>query len=218
MGMDHPHQLDPIPLLRGLLHLIAFPLMVIAGAWVALQSHDGKEAVSALLYCAGFAAIFGTSGLYHRGRWTPRARRMMRQLDHCMIYVGMATTYTAFWLVALHGLVANLVLVFAWTGMAVAIVIKVRHIDASNAKHWFFYLGFGMVGLAVVPGLIATMGVWLTALMLAGAAWYALGSVAYVTHRPDPFPKVLGYHELFHAGTIVGAGCQLLALAIFMLN
>lgn len=117
---------DDVPLLRGLLHAVSCPVALVSGGVLAWLAPTPRAALALLLMSAGFAAIFGTSGVYHRisHRWSPAARRRVRQADHAMIFLGMATTYTAIWLIALDGWVPNAVLAYCWCAAVVGMISK----------------------------------------------------------------------------------------------
>jgi hemolysin III len=186
-------------------------------AWLA---PNPRTALALLVMAMGFAAIFGTSGVYHTlgRRWSPTWRRRARQADHSMIFIGMAVTYTAIWLVALDGWVSDAVLAYAWCAAIVGVISKVWFLDARPSRHVAAYVGMGLVGLVVVPSLLQTMGARNVALMLLGAVAIALGGVAFARQRPNPVPGWVGHHELFHAGTVVGCALFLGAMADFALR
>ncbi|MCW2928310.1 MAG: Hly-III family protein [Thermoleophilia bacterium] len=208
----------PVPLLRGLLHAVSCPVALVAGGVLAWLAPTPRAAVSLLIMAVGFAAIFGTSGVYHRLPWSPTWKRRLRQVDHSMIFVGMATTYTAMWLVALDGLVADIVLGYVWIAALAGVVAKFFWLDARASRAWISYCAFGLVGLAVVPDLWHSMGPLAVILMLLGAVAFAAGGAAYALGRPNPVPGWFGHHEVFHAGTIAGAALYISALAHFALR
>lgn len=208
----------PVPLLRGLLHAVSCPVALVAGGVLAWLAPTPRAALALVVMSVGFAMIFGTSGAYHRLPWSPRWRRRLRQADHSMIFVGMASTYTAIWLVALDGIVADIVLVYVWIAALAGIVAKALWLDASASRHWLGYVAFGLVGLAVVPGLWSTMGPIGVVLMLLGGVAFGAGGAAYAIGRPNPIPRWFGHHEVFHAGTVVGCALYLSALAHFALR
>lgn len=218
-GMAESVHTEPeVPLLRGLLHAVSCPLALAVGGILAWLAPNPRAAVSLLLMSLGYAAIFGTSGLYHRIRWSPTWKRRMRRIDHSMIFVGMATTYTAMWLVALHGWVADVVLAYVWIAAVVGVVAKFLWLDARASKHWIGYCAFALVVFAVIPELWHSMGPLAVTLMLLGALAFAAGGAAYATGRPNPIPRWFGHHEVFHAGTIAGAALYISALAHFALR
>lgn len=208
---------DEVPVLRGLLHAICCPLALVSGLVLAALAPSPRAAVALLLMCLGFAGIFGASGLYHRVRWSPVARRRARVADHSMIFVGTATTYTAIWLAALGDPLSDAVLAFCWIAAAVGVVSRIWLLDARRSRHWLGYCGFGLVGIVVLPQLWRTMGPGAVGLLVAGGLAFLLGGAAYAAGRPNPIPRWLGYHEVFHIGTIIGSACFLGALAQFTL-
>lgn len=209
-----------VPLLRGLLHAVSCPVALVAGGVLAWLAPTPRAAMALLIMSIGFAAIFGTSGIYHRiaRRWSPTARRRARAADHAMIFLGMATSYTAIWLVALDGWVSDAVLVYCWCAAVVGMLSKVWFLDARPSRHVLSYVGMGLVGLVVVPSLWQTMGATNVAIMLLGAVVITAGGVAYAWQRPNPIPKWVGHHELFHAGTVIGCGMFLAAVASFAIR
>jgi hemolysin III len=209
-----------IPLLRGLLHAVSCPVALIAGGVLAWLAPTPRAALALLVMSTGFAAIFGTSGIYHRisRRWSPTARRRARQADHAMIFVGMASAYTAIWLVALDGWISDVVLVYCWIAATLGVISKIWFLDARPSRHVAMYVGMGLVGLVVVPSLWTTMGATGVAMMLVGGTIITLGGIVFAYQRPNPIPGWLGHHELFHAGTVIGCGLFLAAMATFALR
>jgi len=211
-----PTALEDVPRLRGVLHVAAFPLAVTVAFLLAWYAPTPRAAVAGLLMAGGWALIFGASSMYHRWNWrTPQARRRARQVDHAMIFAGSATSYASVWLIALDGPIADAVLVFCVVGALAGMASKLWFIDARVTWQWLQYLGFTLVGLVVVPSLWEAAGPVPTIIMLAGGAAMALGSVAFATGRPKHLvPGWVGHHEVFHAGTIVGAACHIGAVAM----
>lgn len=209
-----------VPLLRGLLHAISCPVALVAGGVLAWLAPTPRAALALLVMSTGFAAIFGTSSIYHRVscRWSPTARRRARQADHAMIFVGMASAYTAIWLVALDGWISDAVLIFCWVAATLGVISKIWFLDARPSRHVAMYVGMGLVGLVVVPTLWTTMGATGVAMMLLGGTIITLGGIVYAYQRPNPIPGWIGHHELFHAGTVIGCGLFLAAMATFALR
>jgi hemolysin III len=212
-------QPSDIPLLRGVLHAVFCPVAMICGGVLAWLAPTPRAALALLIMSMGFAAIFGTSSIYHRVRWrTPRARRIARQADHSMIFLGMATTYTAVWLIALDGWISDIVLIYAWIAAAIGMLSKLWFLDAAPSRHWLSYMGMGLVAIVVIPSMWQTMGATGVGLMLLGSVIIALGGIAYVKGGPNPVPGWFGHHEVFHVGTIIGCFLFLGALANFALQ
>ena len=141
----------------------------------------------------------------------------MRRLDHSMIFLLIAGTYTPFALLVLEGTLATVILVVVWAGALGGIVLKLVWIDAPKPLVAVLYVMLGWVAVAAFPDLIQELGVTSTALVVAGGLLYTAGAVVYALGRPDPVPTVFGYHEVFHALVIAAAALQYAAIAFFVL-
>jgi hemolysin III len=205
------------PRLRGVSHEYAFFISVGCGVALILAASDGRARVAAAIYAFAVSALLGTSALYHRVTWRPTARRWMRRLDHSMIFVMIAGTYTPVALLALKGSLATTILIVLWCGAFGGVIFKLLWIDAPK---WLFatvYCLLGLVTAAVFGELPAAIG-WLGVAGLAvGGLLYLIGAVVYASGRPNPWPKVFGYHEVFHALVLVAAGLQYAVIAFAVL-
>jgi hemolysin III len=203
----------PRPRLRGVSHQWAFFFSLLAGGALVLAAPAGKATVASAIYAVSVAALFGTSALYHRVTWASQAaRRWMRRLDHSMIFLLIAGTYTPFALLALEGTLATVILIVVWTGALAGIVLKLVWIDAPKPVVAVLYVLLGWVAVAAFPDLVAELGVTSTALVAAGGILYTAGAVVYALGRPNPVPAVFGYHEVFHALVIAAAALQYAAI------
>jgi hemolysin III len=208
----------PRPRLRGVSHQWAFFFSLVAGGALVVSAPGGKATVAAAIYAVSVAGLFGTSALYHRVTWASlNARRWMRRLDHSMIFLLIAGTYTPFALLALEGTLAIVILVVVWAGALGGIVLKLVWIDAPKTLVAVLYVLLGWVAVAAFPELIEGLGVTSTALVAAGGLLYTAGAVVYALGRPDPAPTVFGYHEIFHALVIAAAALQYAVVAFFVL-
>jgi hemolysin III len=190
------------PRLRGVLHEAAFAISLVTGTVLVCLADSGRERVAAAVYSASVALLFGTSAAYHRGTWSPRAHAVMERLDHSMIFVLIAGTYTPFALLLLDGTARWTVLGIVWGGAAVGIVARNA---VRRPPRWLFvglYLALGWVALGVLPALARTGGWAVVTLLLAGGLLYTVGAVVYALRRPDPSPRWFGFHEVFHALTL----------------
>jgi hemolysin III len=205
------------PRLRGVSHQYAFFVSLACGVGLILAASGGRARTAAAIYAAAVSALLGTSALYHRVTWRPRARRWMRRLDHSMIFVLIAGTYTPVALIALHGTLAHVVLIVVWAGAIGGVVFKLAWIDAPK---WLFaavYVALGWVSIAVFGELPAAIG-WLGLAGLAlGGLLYTVGALVYATERPNPIPSVFGYHEVFHALVITAAALHYAVIAFAVL-
>jgi hemolysin III len=206
------------PRLRGVSHQWAFFVSMVLGAVLVLGAPAGSARVAAAIYAFSVAGLFGASALYHRINWTSlSARRWMRRLDHSMIFVLIAGTYTPFAVLVLDGTLATVILVVVWTGAATGIVLKLCWIDAPKWLIALTYVLLGWVAVAAFPDMVDKLGVTPTAMVAAGGVLYTLGAVVYALRRPDPVPQVFGYHEVFHALVIAAAALQYAVIAFFVL-
>lgn len=205
------------PRLRGVSHQYAFFVSLACGVGLILAASDGRARIAAAIYAVAVSALLGTSALYHRVTWRPSARRWMRRLDHSMIFVLIAGTYTPVALLALSGPLAQAILIAVWVGAAAGAVFKLAWIDAPK---WLFaavYLALGWVSVAIFGELPAAIG-WLgLAGLAAGGMLYTAGAVIYTIGRPNPIPNVFGYHEVFHALVIAAAGLHYAVIAFAVL-
>jgi hemolysin III len=212
----HPRGVKPR--LRGVSHQWAFVVSVATGVALVLAAPAGRATLAAAIYAVSVAGLFGASALYHRVSWSSAAaRRWMRRLDHAMIFLLIAGTYTPFALLTLHGTLAVLILAVMWSGALAGIVLKLLWIDAPKWLVASIYVALGWMGLSAFPQLLAGIGVTATLMVAAGGVLYTLGAVVYARKRPDPVPAVFGYHEIFHALVIVAAAVQYAVVAFWVL-
>jgi hemolysin III len=206
------------PRLRGVSHQWAFFVSVVTGVALVLAAPNGRATAAAAIYAVSVAGLFGASALYHRINWsTAGARRWMRRLDHSMIFLLIAGTYTPFAVLALDGPLATAILVVVWTAALGGIVLKLVWIDAPKWLIALIYVAIGWVALAAFPQLLSKLGVTATAMVAAGGLLYTAGAIVYARQRPDPVPTVFGYHEIFHALVILAAALQYAVVAFWVL-
>jgi hemolysin III len=206
------------PRLRGVSHQWAFFVSVVLGAVLVLEAPGGSPKVASAIYAFSVAGLFGASALYHRINWRSlSARRWMRRLDHSMIFVLIAGTYTPFAAVVLDGTLATVILVVVWAGALAGIVLKLVWIDAPKWLIAVIYVALGWVAVAAFPDMLDQLGIGPTAMVAAGGLLYTIGAVVYALRRPDPSPEVFGYHEIFHALVIAAAALQYAVIAFFVL-
>jgi hemolysin III len=205
------------PRLRGVLHEYGFFVSLVCGVALILAASAGKARLAATIYAVAVSGLLGTSALYHRVTWRPATRRWMRRLDHSMIFVLIAGTYTPVALLALKGSLADTILIVMWAGALGGVVFKLLWIDAPK---WLFstvYTALALVTAAVFGQLPAAIG-WLGAAGLAlGGLLYLVGAIVYASGRPNPWPKVFGYHEIFHALVLAAAALQYAVIAFAVL-
>ncbi len=169
------------------------------------------------LYSIAITALFGVSALYHRVNWGPVGRRRLQKFDHVTIFFAIAATYTPVAVFALSAWAAKLVLILVWGGAFVGALLRVCF---TQAPKWVVagpYLLVGWCLLAVVGDAWHQLGVLGFILLLAGGLLYTAGAVVFAAQRPDPWPSMFGFHEIFHSLTIAAASLHYIAFVFVVL-
>lgn len=219
MAISLPSAPGPVkPRLRGVSHQIAFFAALALGVALVASAPAGRATTTALVYAAGVCGLFGISALYHRRTWTTaRARAWMRRLDHSMIFVFIAATYTPVAVLALHGTLGTVILAVVWGGALAGVTLSLAWPGAPKWLTALVYVALGWVAVAAMPQLWDTLGPWSVAGLAAGGVLYTAGAVVYARGRPDPRPETFGYHEIFHAFVILAAAVHYAVIAFAVL-
>jgi hemolysin III len=217
--MTAPTKLRPTdlgkPRMRGWLHAYAFFVAAVGGivlCSLAATRPGIAPLISCVIYSLTVCGLFGVSALYHRRVWSPRGYQVMRRLDHSMIFIFIAGTYTPFCVLLLSPGLATLLLALVWGGALLGVGLKLIW---PHAPRWLsapLYIALGWVAVAVLPDILHRGGVTALVLLLVGGAAYSVGAVFYALRRPNPWPTVFGHHEFFHACTLVAAICHHIAI------
>jgi hemolysin III len=205
-------------MLRGVLHEVGFFAALVVGTLLIVGANGGRASVAAVAFAGSVALMLATSTLYHRVTWSPGARLWMRRLDHAGIYLLIAGTYTAVGLLSLHGVLQETVLGVVWVGALLATLAKFCWVAAPKWLSAVIALSLGWVGVAALPQIESTAGPAAVALLAAGGIAYTAGALVYARGKPDPVPSIFGYHEVFHALTLVAITCQYVAIAFFVVR
>ena len=205
------------PTLRGKLHFYAFFVAVVAGVVLEVLAPTERKHVAVAIYAVALAGVFGASALYHARAWSLHVARRLRKLDHSMIFVMIAGTYTPFALVVFTHTLATVVLAVAWGGAVLGFVFNLVWIDAPRWLVAALYIAMGWIGVLGLPQLIHRGGLAATILVALGGLIYTAGAVTYALKRPNPFPRVFGFHEVFHTAVIAAAGAHYAAIATVVL-
>ena len=195
------------PLLRGRLHQAGFFLSIPAGLVLVVVAPGPKARVGAIVYWMSLLLQFGASATYHVGTWEERMHARLRTLDHSTIFVLIAGTYTPFCLVVLHGWTSVAVLAVVWGGAAVGVATKLYRVDL-HVLSGFMYVGLGWVAVIILPAMVRELSTTAFVLMVTGGVLYTVGALTLATHWPDPFPKVFGYHEVWHTFVVAAGVCH----------
>src|SRR5512147_1157407 len=199
------------PLLRGVSHEVASGVALAGGVALVAVAQGPAARAAAAVYGASLFALFAVSALYHRPTWPDRARLILRRLDHSAIFLLIAGTYTPF-CVLLGGPRGSALLALVWTGALLGVVQSVIWPRAPRALVAALAILLGWAVFPLLPALRAAAGGRSIALLLAGGILYTVGAVIYAARRPDPFPRVFGYHEVFHLLVIAAAALQFVAV------
>ena len=204
------------PRMRGWIHLYCAVAAFFAGTALVVMSWAvaSKQAgLSTLAYALAIVAMFAVSAIYHRVHWeSADARRWMRRLDHSMIFIFIAGTYTPFATLAMPRPTGHLVLSIVWGGALAGIAVTLFWPSAPRWVSVTLYLLLGWVAVWYGGMIVHQVGVAAAVLLAVGGALYSIGAVVYGLRRPDPWPSTFGYHELFHVCTAVAAICQYIAI------
>ena len=211
---DRPHAEDPrasdlplVPRWRGRLHQVAFIVSIPLGLVLVALAGSAEARVAAVIYSAGVSGLYGTSAAYHRGRWSPSARRWMRRLDHSMIFVLIAATYTPFALLVLDGMASVSLMIGVWAAAGLGLVLGLTGVAEKPGVGIALYIALGWVALIAFPALLRELAWPQLILMVIGGVVYTAGAIGLGTRWPDPSPKVFGYHEIWHVMTLVAGVC-----------
>ena len=206
------------PRLRGVFHGWACACSVPLGLALVVFAGTTSARIALSIYSVSLVGLFGVSALYHRVNWRSlTARDWMRRLDHSMIFVMIAGSYTPFAVLVLHGPLAIALLIAVWAGALLGVGFNLAWSDAPTWLRAGLYVILGWAAVAALPQLGAALGIGGMLLLGLGGVLYTVGAVVYALRRPDPAPAVFGYHELFHILVIAAAALQCAVIAFWIL-
>jgi hemolysin III len=198
----------PKPRLRGRLHQVAFFVSLPAGIALVALAKGAAATVAAAIFAVTLTALFGVSAAYHRGRWSDRAHTLMKHLDHSMIFVFIAGSYTPVTLLALRPAWGITLLALAWSGAAAGVLVTVLRLERWHRVGFAMYLVLGWLAAIASPQLLHALSRVELALLVAGGVLYTVGAVILGRKRPDPRPAVFGYHEVWHTLVVGATACH----------
>ena len=205
------------PRLRGWLHAGTFPVAVVAGIVLVVLADGTKATVASAIYALSAVLLFGVSALYHRGQWGPRAAAALQRLDHANIFLIIAGTYTPFAVLLLAPGPARTLLWIVWSGAVAGVAFRVLWIGAPRWLYVPVYIALGWLAVVYLPA-FARAGGAVLALVVAGGLLYTLGGVVYGIRRPNPSPRWFGFHEVFHALTVLAFAAHVAGLALAVMS
>jgi len=202
------------PKLRGWLHAVMCPLAVAAGIVLICLSPSERTRIGAAVFALSTAVLFGTSAVYHRGRWTPRVEGVLKRMDHSNIFLVIAGTYTPFAVTLLSREQATHLLLIVWGGALAGVLFRVFWVRAPRWLYTPVYVALGWVAVFYFGPLMHAGGVAVVTLIAVGGGLYTLGALIYGTKRPNPSPRWFGFHEVFHACTVLAFAAHYVAASL----
>jgi len=202
------------PRLRGWLHFGAGPLALLMGLGLLVVTPTAGLRGAVAVYVATTVLLFGVSASYHLGAGGPRTNALLNRFDHANIYLFIVGSFTPLAAAVTDPRTGTIMLVVGWSIAAVGTIVRLLW---WRAPRWLVvgsYLALGWVSVFFVPTLWSDFGGVVVALLAAGGVLYSFGAVVYARRKPDPHPDWFGYHELFHAFTIVAFLAQFAAIAL----
>lgn len=207
----------PRPRLRGRIHQVAFFVSIPAGVVLVLLARGPAATAVTTIYAVSLTAVFGTSALYHCGVWSVRARRWMKRLDHSLIFVLIAGSYTPLTVLALDAPWEPVLLSVAWSTAAIGITLKMIKPDGLSILTAILYMALGWLALVAVPQLLRGLSAAELTLMVSGGLLYTFGAIVFASGRPDPKPEVFGFHEVWHSFMVTAAACHYAMILLILL-
>ncbi|MBR7835276.1 hemolysin III family protein [Actinospica durhamensis] len=206
------------PKLRGWLHAGVFPLVLAGGIVLICLAPTTGTALACAVFAVASWLLFGVSGIYHTGNWSPKWKAVLRRFDHTNIFLIIAGTYTPVSVTLLDRSEAHLLLALAWTGALLGIGFRMFWLTAPRWVYVPCYIALGWAALFFLPEFLHTGGVAVMVLIIVGGLLYSLGALIYGLKKPDFSPRWFGFHELFHALTIAAFSCHYIAVAISVMD
>jgi hemolysin III len=205
------------PLLRGWIHAITAPLALVAGTVLVVLAPPGAGKITSAIFAFTGVLLFTVSAFYHRGNWSPTTTRVLKRIDHTNIMLLIAGSYTPLAWALLPGRSATILLVAIWIGALAGVGFRVFYTDAPRWLYTPVYVLLGLASLLFIGDFYSASPA-AAILICAGGAFYIAGAVFYALKAPNPIPEVLGFHELFHAFTLIGFACHFTAITMAVLG
>ena len=205
------------PRLRGVSHLYACAVAAVLGVVTIATAPAGTATVAAVIYAVGLVAMFGASALYHRPQWSEARAARFLAVDHTAIFVMIAGTSTPIALLAVGGTLGDVMLTLVWAIAGAGIVFEWLPVRRPRGYVTAVYLTLGWIGVIGLGGMWDTTGPEGVALVAGGGVLYTIGAIVHAAHRPDPWPLVFGFHEVFHAFVIAAALAHWCAIQFLVL-
>jgi hemolysin III len=204
------------PHLRGWLHMVTFPLSLVAGIVLVSLAPDAKTRLASAVFAVSSTALFGVSALFHRGHWGPRWHSLLRRLDHSNIFLLIAGTYTPFAIMLLDGTSERVLLTLVWSAALLGILFRVCWIGAPRWLYLPVYIAMGWAAVFWLGDFAEAAGEAVLTLIIVGGLLYSLGGIIYGLKRPNPIPRWFGFHEVFHSLTVAAFAVHYVGVSIIV--
>jgi hemolysin III len=198
---------EPRPTWRGWLHAGMTPVALVLGIVLIAAAEGTAARIACAVFVASSLLLFGVSAVYHRFDWSPRTKVLLKRMDHANIFLLIAGSYTPITVLALPHGKSVLLLWLVWSGAALGVLFRVLWIGAPRWLYVLLYLVLGYASLVFIVDFFRADAAMMT-LILAGGLAYTVGAVVYALKRPNPWPGCFGFHEIFHAFTLVAFLCH----------
>jgi hemolysin III len=195
---------------------VAFFASLPAGAALVGLARTPHARAGALVFAVTLTGLYGVSAAYHRGKWSERALALMQRLDHSMVYLFIAGTYTPITLLALRPPWAAALLASVWAGAAVGVLVTVLRFERWNGAGFALYLVLGWLVIVAAPELVRALTSVQLLLVAVGGILYTVGAVVLGRRRPDPSPALFGYHEVWHTMVVGASACHFAVIALLV--
>jgi hemolysin III len=215
-AIDHP-PVEKKPLWRGWIHAGTFPLAIAAGIVLICLADGAAAKWASAVFMASSLLLFGISAVYHRFNWRPTVKAVFRRLDHSNIFLLIAGTYTPLAVCALPPDKAVVLLSLVWGGALLGIGFRIFWLKAPRWLYVPLYVALGWAAMMYVVDLVQA-NVAMMVLVLVGGVAYTTGAMFYALKKPNPIPGVFGFHELFHACTVIAFLCHWTAILLIVLD
>lgn len=205
------------PKMRGVLHAINTPIALIGGLALLIIAQDRMMRLGCAVWTLTAILLFGNSAFYHRGSWSEHVKNLLRRIDHSNIAIFIAGTYTPLAIGLTTGASRIILLSVIWACAILEVLFRTLWLSAPRGLYVALYIVMGWVALFWLPTFWHTGGSAVVILLVAGGLCYTAGALMYALKRPNPWPEWFGFHEFFHAGTVLGAACHWVAILLAVL-
>lgn len=196
----------PKPLMRGWLHALAAGGAIVLTLLLCWRSWgDGPRVLSLLIFGLTMIELYTVSAVYHIGRWREPVRKRLRALDHANIFLLIAGTYTPLCFNVLSGWLRPTILMTTWALAALGVGLATLTLRAPRWLGAALYVAMGWVSVIAFPAFAQALGWPAVLTLLLGGVLYTIGAVIYALKWPNPFPRIFGFHEVFHLLVVAGS-------------